>query len=376
MFEGFEDNRDEPRWDVESRLKIGRAPVAVLGATGSVGQRFIALLAGHPWFEVKAVMASERSVGKSYGEAVQWVQASGLPDAVASLEVKPVEPVSAAGCRIVFSALDAAVAGPAEEAFAEAGCLVVSNAKSHRMDPDVPLLVPEVNADHLALLRHQRFSGGGGILTNPNCATIGLVLALKPLDKAFGVERVHVVTMQAVSGAGMNGVSSLESIDNLIPFISGEEEKLETETRKILGRVEATQIVAHDVAVSAACNRVPVIDGHTLCISVALGREVSTEEIVEAWENFAGQPQMLGLPLAPLQPIHVLSDPDAPQPRRHRNLERGMAISVGRVRPCPLLGHKFVTLSHNTLRGAAGGALLVAELAIARGFVEGLQVAQ
>lgn len=381
MFWEREANRDDPKWTELARLAGGRAPVAVLGATGSVGQRFVQLLADHPWFEIRALAASERSEGKSYGEAVAWAQTTPLPPAVAALEVRPTDAATAEqcraeGCKLVFSALDASVAGAAETAFAEAGLMVVSNAKSHRMDPEVPLLVPEVNADHLALLRHQRFPSGGGILTNPNCSTIGLVLALKPLVKAFGVDRVHVVTMQALSGAGLPGVPAASAVDNLIPYIGGEEEKMETETRKILGRLGDGAIDEHEVAVSAACNRVPVIDGHTLCVSVGLKAQASPADLRAAWETFSGQPQLLSLPIAPVQPIHYLEAHDAPQPRLHRDRERGMAITVGRLRPCKLLDYKFVTLSHNTLRGAAGGALLVAELAIARGFVEGLKVEQ
>ena len=367
-------NRDDPQWETEARIQGGRVPVAILGATGSVGQRFIQLLAGHPWFEIKVLTASERSAGKRYQEAANWVQATAIPPQVAELELRETVPSSAEGCRVAFSALDSSIAGEAEEAFAEAGYVVVSNSKNHRMDPDVPLMVPEVNADHLALLRHQRFEGSGAILTNPNCSTIGLMLALKPLVQEFGVERVHVVTMQAVSGAGLDGVPSMNAIDNLVPFIPGEEDKVETEARKILGHVENGKITGHDVTISATCNRVPVIDGHTLCVSVGLKAKASPMDLCEAWENFAGQPQLLNLPLAPAQPVHYLEGDGVPQPRLHRDLERGMAASVGRLRPCSLFDYKFVTLSHNTVRGAAGGAVLVAELAIARGFVEGVQV--
>lgn len=381
MFWEREANRDDPNWTELARLTGGRAPVAVLGATGSVGQRFVQLLADHPWFEIRALTASERSEGKPYGEAVDWAQVTPLPPAIAALRVRPTDSATAEacraeGCRVVFSALDASVAGAAETAFAEAGCVVVSNARSHRMDRDVPLLVPEVNADHLALLGHQRFASGGGLLTNPNCSTIGLVLALKPLVEAFGVERVHVVTLQALSGAGLPGVPAVSVIDNLIPYIAGEEEKIETETRKILGRLSEGAIDGLEIGISATCNRVPVIDGHTLCVSVGLKAQASPADLRAAWETFSGQPQMLNLPLAPAQPVHFLAAPDAPQPRLHRDRERGMAITVGRLRPCELFDYKFVTLSHNTLRGAAGGAVLVAEMAIARGFVDGLKVEQ
>lgn len=370
-----EANRDDPEWVAEARLSGDRVPVAILGATGSVGQRFIQLLAAHPWFEIRALTASEASAGQRYGDVVRWVQTTPIPDEIRRVEVRPTEPASAEGCRLVFSALGSAVAGPVEEDFARAGYLVASNAKNHRMDPDVPLLVPEVNADHLALASHQSFGDGGAILTNPNCSTIGLVLALKPLVKAFGVERVHVVSMQALSGAGLRGVPSVQAVDNLIPYIGGEEEKIETESRKILGRLADGKIEDFDLAASATCTRVPVVDGHTLCVSVKLVAKASEADLIEAWENFAGQPQLLSLPLAPLQPVHYLDGDDVPQPRRHRDLERGMAISVGRLRRCPLFDYKFVTLSHNTIRGAAGGAVLLAELAIARGFVDGVHVA-
>lgn len=371
-----ESNRSDPVWSEVAKLRGGRTPVAILGATGSVGQRFIELLGDHPWFKIEALTASERSVGNKYGEVVRWVQRSPLAQEAADLEVRPTEPSSAEGCRLVFSALDSDTAGPVETAFAEAGYVVVSNAGNHRLDEDVPLLVPEVNADHLALIRSQKFANGGALLTNPNCSTIGLVLALKPLVDHFGVERVHAVTMQAVSGGGITGVPSVMVLDNLIPYIPNEEEKIEQETRKILGKVTGGKVEYHDVQVSAACNRVPVSDGHTICVSVKLREKASLEELKLAWDNFAGQPQLLNLPLAPEQAIHYIEAPDAPQPRLHRYSDRGMAIVIGRARPCPLFDYKFVTLSHNTLRGAAGGALLVAELAIARGLIEGLHVEQ
>lgn len=351
------------------RVEAGRAklPVAVLGATGTVGQRFVTLLDRHPWFEITALMASERSAGKRYRDAVRWVQTAPIPEHLAAMRVATCEPSREP--LLAFSALDSSVAGPLETAFARAGAWVVSNAKNHRMDPDVPLVVPEVNPDHLALAGCQSF-GGGSILTNPNCSTIGLVLALKPLVDAFGLEQVHVVTLQAVSGAGMPGLSSYEILDNVIPYISGEEEKLEIETRKILGTLRDDGIEPADVVVSAQCNRVPVIDGHTECVSVKLGRSASAEDLIDAWRSFTAEPQDRGLPSAPKSPIHVTRDPTGPQPRLHRDVEGGMAAVVGRVRACPLMDYKFVTLSHNTVRGAAGGALLVAELAYARGLLD------
>ena len=339
-------------------------PVAVLGATGTVGQRFVALLAGHPWFELAAVAASPRNAGRPYGEAVHWVQTTTLPERAAAMTlVEAAPPIDAP---LVFSALGAEIADQIETAFAEAGALVVSNASSHRMDPDVPLVVPEVNADHLGLLAAQPFERGG-IVTNPNCSTIGLVLALAPLHRSFGVTRAHVVTLQALSGAGMPGVASLEALDNLIPFIRGEEEKLAAETRKLLGTLQGERVAEAQVVVSPQCNRVAVLDGHTECVSVELERSATREELLAVWEGFRGPPQELDLPSAPARPTRYLADPAAPQPRLHRDLDRGMACAIGRLAPCAALQWKFVCLSHNTLRGAAGGALLLAELAVARG---------
>jgi aspartate-semialdehyde dehydrogenase len=353
-----------------SKVGEARIAVALLGATGSVGQKFVERLAGHPWFELRGLAASERSVGKRYGEAVSWFQSSPLPAEVAALRVVAPHPDQFPDCGLVFSCMDASVAGEIENTFAEAGRVVVSNAHSHRMDRDVPLIVPEVNPDHLTLANRQNF-GAGKILTNPNCSTIGLALALKPLVDAFGVREVAVVTLQALSGAGLPGVSALHGMDNVIPYIPREEEKMQSETRKILGDLENGGIRDSEIVVSAQCNRVAVLDGHTQCVSVRLGEAVDEDRIRRAWSEFAGEPQALGLPSAPAPPIRVLDAEDAPQPRLHRDLGRGMTISVGRLRPCPILGHKFVTLSHNTVRGAAGGALLVAELAAAHGLVPG-----
>lgn len=340
--------------------------MAVAGATGSVGQRFVSLLAEHPGFEVKALTASGRSAGRPYRESVRWMQSTPIPTSVADVVLGVTEPAAVAGCRIVFSALDGDVAGDAEIAFARAGHVVVSNARSHRMDPGVPLVVPEVNPDHVELAKRQPY-GNGALLTNPNCSTIGLVMALKPLVDAFGVEAVHVVTLQALSGAGIPGVPGMLTVDNVIPYIGGEEEKIETETRKILGRLADDGIRDADVRVSAACNRVAVIDGHLECVSVKLKSKATSDDVLRAWREFVGEPQRLGLPSAPDRVIHVLPGEADPQPRLHRDLGRGMAASVGRLRPCPLLDFKFVTLSHNTLRGAAGGSILLAELAAARG---------
>ena len=336
-----------------------KTQVAILGATGTVGQRFLTLLEDHPWFELTALTASERSQGKLYRDAARWVQATPLPERFATMEILPTAPPL--DCPLIFSALDASVAGEAETAFAQAGHLVVSNAKSHRLDPDVPLVVPEVNATHLELTRSSPHAPGA-IVTNPNCSTIGLVLALKPLADEFGIKKVSVVTMQAISGAGLPGVASYEIADNVVPYIQGEEDKMQAATRKILGD--------DDLIVSAQCNRVPVLDGHLQCVSVELDRKAEQTAVREAWERFEAEPQKLELPSAPKRPIHYLEGSAAPQPRLHRDLEKGMAASIGRLRPCPLFDYKFVTLSHNTLRGATGGALLLAELAVARGLLE------
>ena len=335
-------------------------PVCVLGATGSVGQRFIQLLEPHPWFEVRALAASPRSAGKPYREAVRWTLPDPCPERVAAMTVRSVADIPNVEGRIAFSALGSDVAGPVEEAFAADGRCVVTNAKNHRMDRDVPLCVPEANPDHLTLLETQEY-GRGWILANPNCSTIGLVLALKPLHDSFGVKRVSVTTMQALSGAGLDGPTGFEMTDNLLPYIHDEEDKLESESRKILDDER--------LVVSAQCNRVGVIDGHTMCVSVELDNGASPEELVQTWREFQGVPQELGLPSAPARPTVYLDANDAPQPRMHRDLEGGMATSIGRLRECPVLGWKFCALSHNTIRGAAGGAVLGAELAVAKGYV-------
>jgi aspartate-semialdehyde dehydrogenase len=337
-----------------------RIPVGILGATGSVGQKFVELLQNHPWFEITAVAASERSAGKRYGDAVQWIQQTRLSSNIANMKIHQCEPNLS--CRIVFSGLDSGVAGEVETNFANAGYYVFSNSKNHRMDPDVPLLVSEINGDHLQLLEKQPYKGA--ILTNPNCSATGLVLALKPLLDRFGLEAVHVVTMQALSGAGFPGVSSLSILDNVIPFISDEEEKVESEPLKILGKYENGSIRNLDLKISAQCNRVSVFDGHTECVSVKLSRRTSEQEIIREWNEFSGEPQELKLPSAPEKPIHYLLEKDAPQPRLHRNVEKGMAVTIGRLRPCNLFDYKFVLLSHNTIRGAAGGAILNAELLV------------
>ena len=343
-----------------------KIPVAVLGATGSVGQRFIQLLENHPWFEVKEVAASERSAGKPYKEAVNWVQSTPIPESVKNLIVKNCEP--GLESRVTFSGLDSSIAGEVETAFASKGYAVISNSKNHRMDKDVPLLVPEINPGHLQLVKYQKYNGGL-IVTNPNCSTIGMVLALKPLADAFGIELVNVVTMQGLSGAGYPGVSSLDIIDNVIPFIGGEEPKMESEPLKILGEFDPTGIKNIDIKISAQCNRVGVIDGHTECVQVKLKKKASIEEVKKAWINFSAEPQKLKLPFAPENPIYYFEEEKYPQPRIHRNLDKGMAVATGRLREDKLFDYKFIVLSHNTIRGAAGGAILCGELMKAKGII-------
>jgi len=342
----------------------------VLGATGIVGQRLVKLLSTHPWFELVEVAASERSSGKTYAEAVRWHLDGPIPEAARGLLVKSLDPRLA--CDFVFSALDSSVAGPAEEDFARAGYPVVSNSKNHRMDPDVPLLIPEVNAAHLEAIPVQQKNRGydtGFIVTNPNCSTAGLVLVLKPLADAFGLEKIFVVTLQAVSGAGYPGVASMDIHANVIPFISGEEEKMESEPQKLLGKWDGARFVDAGLGLSAHCNRVPVLDGHLECVSLALKKIASLHEVREALRNFEVDPAVAALPTAVPQPIHVLDGDDRPQPRRDVHAGDGMAAVVGRVRECPLLDIKLTLLSHNLVRGAAGAALLNAELLAARGFL-------
>jgi len=344
--------------------------VGILGATGAVGQKMIRCLADHPWFRVTEVAASERSARKSYADAAHWMQDSAIPDGVSRLEVKFAQP--GLECDFVLSALDSAVAGPIEEQFALAGYPVISNSRNHRMDEDVPLVIPEVNPDHLELISWQKEQRGyttGYLVTNPNCSTVGLTMALKPLEDAFGVAEVFVVTMQALSGAGYPGVASLDAVDNVIPFISGEEEKMETEPRKILGHLAGRTVRFADFKVSAHCNRVPVMDGHLESVSVRLKNKVSIADVRRALVEFEGEPQRMGLPTAPHHPILVSDDSDRPQPRRDRDAGKGMTVSVGRIRPCEIADFRFTVLVHNTIRGAAGAAILNAELLADRGLI-------
>jgi aspartate-semialdehyde dehydrogenase len=343
--------------------------VAVLGATGAVGQRILSVLDNHPWFTTSAVAASEKSAGKPYREAASWHLDAPMPDWLGGMTVASSVPTL--DCDFALSALDADVAEGIEGAFAAAGIPVISNAKNYRMEPDVPLVIPEVNADHLDAIKAQKAKRGwdkGFIVTNPNCSTIGLVGALKPLDDAFGVEKVLVTTMQAISGAGYPGVPSLDILDNVVPYIGGEEQKIETETRKLLGRYDGS---FHDaeMTVSAHCNRVHVRDGHLECVSLKLKKPATAEAIVAAWRGFRPDVAALGLPTLPTPTIVYHDEPNRPQPRRDRDLGKGMTISVGRLRPCPILDWKFVVLSHNTVRGAAGAAVSNAELLVAKGLL-------
>lgn len=347
----------------KSEAKI---PVAVLGATGSVGQKFVELLANHPWFEITDLCASEKSAGKKYKDAADWFLPSPFPDNIGEILVQRCEPKLKS--KVVFSGLDSDVAGEVETQFAKAGYKVISNSKNHRMDEDVPLLIPEVNPEHLELVKSQKF-GDGCIVTNPNCSVIGLVLALKPLLDNFGLEEVNVVTMQAVSGAGHPRVVKLDINDNVIPFISGEEQKVETEPLKILGMLKDNRIILNDFKVSAQCNRVNVTDGHTECVQVNLKKKVSADEIINVWNSYESVPQKLKLPLAPLKPIHYCKDESFPQPKHQRDADKGMAVSIGRLRKDRIFDFSFVILSHNTVRGAAGGAILCAELMRAKGII-------
>lgn len=346
-----------------------KIPVGILGATGVVGQRFLQLLEHHPWFEAAWLAASDRSAGLPYAQAVRWRLRTPIPSRIADMPVSPAVPEGAP--RIIFAALDSDIARELEPRFAAAGCAVISNSSAFRMQPDVPLVIPEVNADHVKLLQRQswRRESGGFMVTNPNCSAIGLVMALAPLQQRFGLESVFVVTMQAVSGAGYPGVPSLDILGNVIPYIKNEEEKLEEESRKLLGRLDGAAVQPAAFSISAQCNRVAVEDGHTESVFVKLGRRATAEEITAAWTSFRGAPQELQLPTAPAQPIFYDSAPDRPQPRFDVERGAGMSATVGRLRPCGALDWKFSVLSHNTIRGAAGAALLNAELLKAQGYI-------
>jgi aspartate-semialdehyde dehydrogenase len=347
-----------------------KIPVGVLGATGMVGQRFIQLLENHPWFEVAWIAASERSADKQYADAAKWRMKTPLPKRIAEMKLSPA--VAKNMPKVIFAALDADIARDMEPQFAEAGCAVITNSSAFRMHPNVPLVIPEVNADHLKLIDTQtwRKSSGGFIVTNSNCSAMGLVLALAPLHNEFGIEKMYVVTMQAVSGAGYPGVASLDILGNVIPYIGKEEEKMEAETKKMLGVLSGNEVKDAPIAMSAQCNRVAVEDGHTESVSVQFKKKATAEEILELWKNFRGAPQELKLPHAPEEPVYYDPRPDRPQPRFDVDRGGGMTATTGRLRPCSLLDWKFTVLSHNTIRGAAGAALLNAEILKVQGYLQ------
>lgn len=345
-----------------------RIPVGILGATGMVGQKFVTFLRDHPWFDLTWLGASDRSAGKTYREATSWRLGGVMPPNVRDIVVSDSRPDGAP--KLVFSAMDASVATNIERAFAAAGHTIVSNSRNHRMEQDVPLLVPEINADHLRLIPEQQRIRGwkGQIVTNPNCSTAVLVMALAPL-KQFGIRRLTVTTMQAISGAGYPGVASMDINANVIPFIGNEEEKMEQETQKILGDFANAKVEPLPARVSAQCNRVPVVDGHIMAVSIELEKKLSEAEIIGAMRGWRGIPQQRGLPSAPPCPVIYMEEPDRPQPRRDAERENGMAVFVGRLRKCPVLDYKFVALGHNTVRGAAGAAVLNAELMKSEGWL-------
>jgi len=346
-----------------------RIPVGILGATGVVGQRFVQMLEHHPWFEVAWLAASDRSEGRPYKDAARWRMKTPLPAAAAGMTVSPSTPEGAP--RVVFAALDAGIAAELEPRFADAGHAVVTNSSALRMKSDVPLVIPEVNPGHIKMLECQawRRKSNGFVVTNPNCSAIGLVMALAPLQQ-FGIETVIAVTMQAVSGAGYPGVASLDILGNVIPHIPKEEEKMEEETLKLLGRLDGSKFVSAPFAMSAHCNRVAVEDGHLESVSIKLKKKPVPAEIIRAWNEFRSDPQELKLPSAPLQPVRYLDAADRPQPRLDVDAGHGMTASVGRLRPCSVLDWKFTVLSHNTIRGAAGAAILNAELLKSRGYLD------
>lgn len=349
---------------MSSKIEVG-----VLGATGMVGQHFIRFLANHPWFEIKWVGASDRSAGKKYRDATSWRLDGGMPGSVADLMVTECKPGNAP--KLMFSATDASVATEIEQAFANAGHVVVSNSRNHRMEADVPLLVPEINPEHLGVIPKQQKLRGwtGQIATNPNCSTIVLTLALAPL-RQFGLVRTVVTTMQAISGAGYPGVSSMDINANVVPYIGKEEEKMETETQKILGGYANGAFAPHPVKVSAHCNRVPVVDGHLVTVSAEFSSKPTEADLREALSSYRSIPQDRNLPSAPQRPVIYMPEQDRPQPRRDAERERGMSVFVGRLRECPVFDYKFIALGHNTIRGAAGAAVLNAELMHSEGMLD------
>ncbi|MBU2213738.1 aspartate-semialdehyde dehydrogenase [Patescibacteria group bacterium] len=347
-----------------------RIPVRILGATGVVGQTLVEILQDHKWFIIQALCASDRSAGKKYSDATVWRRSSQLNPDIADMEVQQCEPRSDA--RIAFSGLDASVAGEIETSFAQAGYALVSNSKNHRMESDVPLLIPEVNPDHLDIIQYQNF-GEGCIVTNPNCSTIGIAMALKPLHQAFGVHSLDVTTLQGASGAGIPGVPSIDLIDNTIPHIPGEAEKIRIELKKILGTIIGGNIVSADMLIDAQCNRVPVSIGHSACMKVRLCRSATLEQVRAALQNFQSPIADLNLPTAPSQPLHFCDNPFHPQPRLHRDIGNGMAVSVGPPEKCEVLDVQFTAFFDNLIRGAAGAAVLNAELLVRRGLLKTLR---
>lgn len=348
---------------------MSKIPVGILGATGAVGQKFVSLLSSHPWFEIRELAASEQSSGKPYREVVSWKQTQPIPEVIGDLVIKECRP--GLDCKIVFSGLDSSVAGEVEKNFASAGYWVFSNAKNHRMGSDIPLVIAELNSDHLDIIPQQQKNRGweGAIVTNANCSAIVLALSIGPLHQSFGLEAVDVVTLQAISGAGYPGVPSWDILGNVVPFISGEEEKIESETQKILGQLEGKQFCPADFVVSAQANRVAVEEGHVECVSVRFSDKPSLEEVVKCWEEFRGPAQELNLPTAPEQPVVICSELDHPQPRPDVNKYGGMSVLIGRVRPSPLFDIKYVVLGHNTIRGAAGASILNAEMVVEKGMI-------
>lgn len=352
--------------------------VGVLGATGVVGQNYLSLLANHPWFEVTFLASSQRSANQPYGKAVQgrWKQEGLLPKQLENIIVSSIDDIDKAAntCQMIFSAVGSDIAEEYERRYAQAGLAVVSNASYHRRDSDVPMIIPEINPDHLQIIpkqQHKRGWNKGYIAVKPNCSLQSYLIPLWPIHQRYGIEQVIVTTLQAISGAGYPGVSSMDILGNVVPYIGGEEEKSEWEPLKILGTIQGDSIVnAHNIAIAAHCNRVPVYDGHLACVSVKVREKASAEEIITLWNNFTGEPQRLALPSAPSQPILYLPEVNRPQPLLDRNAGNGMAVTVGRLRPCPVLDFRFVGLSHNTVRGAAGGGVLIAELLAKQQFLQ------
>lgn len=343
--------------------------VAVLGATGTVGQRFVQLLEAHPWFQIAALVASDRSVGQPYGRACTWRLPTPMPEDAACMVVGKYEDLTAADFDLVFSALPAEAARDVEADLAHAGLAISSNASAFRREPDVPLLIPEVNPDHTSLIAIQRAQRWDGfIITNPNCTTTAIALVLKPLADAFGLKTVVAASLQAISGAGYPGVASLDVTDNVLPFIRGEEEKIEHEARLLLGRIADGRKVPAEFAVSAHANRVPVVDGHTVCLSLGFEIRPTPQEAASVLTGFGGG-EAAGLPSAPSAPLRLHLDEDRPQPRLDRDAGGGMSVTVGRIRSCPVLDLRLVLTSHNTIRGAAGGSILNAELLVQQGFL-------